>query len=83
MTIFLFKIVGNSFGKDIFCTHVGWTLNYSLEVGWTSEQYFLKVTPLVHCVCILNVDIARFFSQIANNDGYYLSMSVRVVGCRW
>jgi len=31
----------------VFRTNFGWTLNYSLEIGWTSEQDFLKVTPLL------------------------------------
>jgi len=35
------------FGQAVFRTNFGWTLNYSLEIGWTSEQHFLKVTPLI------------------------------------
>jgi len=38
------------FGQAVFRTNFGWTLNYSLEIGGTSEQDFLKVTPLASLV---------------------------------
>jgi len=48
------------FGQAVFRTNFGWTLNYSLGIGWISEQYFLKVTPLM---CGLGLKLGSFMVQ--------------------
>jgi len=40
--LFSIEVLNNRkfFGQAVFRTNFGWTLNYSLEIGWTSEQDF-------------------------------------------
>jgi len=55
----------------------GWTLNYSLEIGWTSEQDFLKVTPLVQTI-FSNGHVTLFrISRSVFRDFAVLTLSLR------